>query len=308
MVLESNAYVRRVGLYADMFTYNTSGSFGPKLPPTVPSSNFPTILDTSVEKSYGTLTYNNSPNSYPSVDDAYTFKEPKYFVGKCPSNKKIRDFGPSVVPSPTPEPPKKKEKSCNVVNEPIIEQFEDIEEQLKNLNIMLFVDKKCPFSRKQLEQTTTKSMKVFDIKNKKHKQQFTDYGGFATPFFFSTSSNRSYTGFDSNPSRLLKNLSIVENFSSGLDQRIKDLEIVIYSSKHCPYCNMLHKMLSDKNQLQNVDLIDDMTKMENVDKIEGFPYIFSRKTNKNMTGCPQDLESMIMVLENDNKSIERTKL
>lgn len=310
MVLDSNNYVRRVALYADMLDYNSSSQLGPKLPATVPSNNFPTILDTPVTSSYEVLTYNNSLNTYPSLDSAYTFKEPKYFVGKCPDNKKVRDFGPSVVPQPTPEPPKKKELSCNVVNQPIVEQFQNYVgmDELKSLNILLFVDKKCPYSRNQLQQSTTELMQVLDIKKKKNKQKFTDYGGFATPYFYSLSTNQGYTGFESNISRLYKKLSVKEKFTNSLEQKIKDLDIVVYSSKQCPYCNMLYKMLSDNNQLNNVQIIEEMSKMENIDKVQGFPYIFSQKTKKDMTGCPQDLESMLLVLQEDNKPIERTNL
>jgi hypothetical protein len=122
MVLDNNSYVRRVALYSDLFDYNNSSQFGPKLPATVPSSKFPTVLDNSTKHSYSVLTYENNQNGYPSIDSAYTFKEPKYFVRKSPNNEKIRNFGPSVVPIPTPEPIKKKEaeKSCNIVNEPIV--------------------------------------------------------------------------------------------------------------------------------------------------------------------------------------------
>lgn len=312
MVLDNNSYVRRVALYSDLFDYNNSSQFGPRLPATVPSSKFPTILDTSTKHSYSVLTYDNNQNGYPSIDSAYTFKEPKYFVGKCPHNQKIRDFGPSVVPTPTPEPSKKmeSEKSCNVVNEPIVEPFkqENPMEQLKKLNILLFVDKKCPFSRNQLKQESVKVMDVIDIKKRKHKQMFTDYGGFATPFFYSLKTNRSYTGFEANDETILKNISIVENFTNSTSSKIKELDVVIYSSKQCPYCNMLYKMLSDNNQLNNVTIIEDMNQMENVENIQGFPYIFSRKTKKHMTGAPQDVESMLLVLQEDEQPLKRTQL
>ncbi len=312
MILDNNSYVRRVALYSDLFDYNNSSQFGPKLPATVPSSKFPTILDNSTKHSYSVLTYENNQNSYPSIDSAYTFKEPKYFVGKCPNNEKIRDFGPSVVPVPTPEPKKKKEaeKSCNVVNEPIVEGFqeENTMEQLKKLNILLFIDKKCPFSRNQLKQESTQTMDVIDIKKKKNKQMFTDYGGFATPFFYSLSTNRSYTGFEPNDKTIVKNMSVIENFSNSTSGKIKDLDIVIYSSKQCPYCNMLYKMLSDNNQLNNVTIVDDMNQMENIENIQGFPYIFSRKTKKHMTGAPQDLDSLLLVMQEDEQPLKRTEL
>lgn len=316
MVLDNNSYVRRVALYSDLFDYNNSSQFGPKLPATVPSSKFPTMLDNTKEHSYSVLTYENNQSGYPSIDSAYTFKEPKYFVGKCPSNKKVRDFGPSIVPTPTPGSNKVhvEEKSCNIVNESIVEPFKNkIEEenpleQLEKMKVLLFVDKKCPYSRNQLQQKSAKMMEVIDIKKNKNKQMFTNYGGFATPFFYSMLTNRSYTGFEPNEKKLYKNLSVVENFSNSMDSKVKDLDIVIYSSKQCPYCNMLYKMLSDNNQLNNVTVIEDMSQMENVENIQGFPYIFSRKTNKNMTGAPQDVESMLLVLQEDEQPIKRTQL
>lgn len=310
--MDNNGYVRRVALYSELDEYNLASQFGPKLPPTVPSNKFPTLLDSTTKQSYSVLTYDNSPHTYPTVDSAYTYTEPKYFVGKCPDNSKVRDFGRSVVPQPTPNPIQEKQ-SCNVVNEPINEGFKHIDynQSLKDLDILLFIDKKCSFSREQLKQKLIDNMQIMDIKKRKNKQLFTDYGGFATPYFYSTKTNRGMTGFEKNEKKIYDSLYVVEHFTPSpktLPEKMRELDIVIYSSKQCPYCMLLYRMLNDNNVLEEVTIIEDVSKMKNVDSIQGFPFIFSQKTGKKITGVPQDLHTLTLVLQEDEKPLRRTNL
>lgn len=296
--MEKNSYVHRFSLYSDIDMYNKSSQLGPELPPTVPSQMFPTFLEQKTNNSYDVLTYNNSLYNYPSVDSAYPAKEPKYFVGKCPENKMIREFkfeNMKETATPTPIP-----KSCQVENEPIREGFTT--NNLKDLNILLFYDKKCPFSKEQLKQEFTDQLTLKDIKKKENKQMLTNIGGTSVPTFYSLKTNRKYVGLEKNPNNLYKNLSMKETFISPIQQKVKDLDIVIYSSKSCPYCIQLEQMLRNDNVLDYVTIITDPSQMENTSSIQGYPYCFSRKTNKNMMGAPYSTNLLIERLSDDGRT------
>ena len=278
--------------------YNKSSQIGPELPPTVPSQMFPTILEQKTNNSYDILTYNNSLYNYPSVESAYPDKEPKYFVGKSPENKKLREFKfenmkESATPTPIPQ-------SCQVENEPIREGFKL--DDLKDLDILLFYDKKCPFSKEQLKQDFNDQLTLKDIKIRGNKQMLTNIGGTSVPFFYSLKTNRKYIGLEKNSENLFKNLSSKETFLSPQQEKVKNLDVVIYSSNHCPYCIRLNEMLKKENLLDYVTVINDTSKMENLSNIQGFPYCFSRKTNKNMTGAPHSSDILIKRLSEDYRS------
>ena len=100
-------YVAPMNNYVDLDKYNKDTQFGPPLPSSVPSMQFPTILDQKPIQSYDILTHNTSQN-YPDVNKAYgnDFQQ-KYYVAKCPTNQFIRPFGGSAerpTPTPTPKP------------------------------------------------------------------------------------------------------------------------------------------------------------------------------------------------------------
>lgn len=302
MESKSNGIVSRASLYADIDMYNKSSQLGPELPPTVPSQMFPTFLEQPVHNSYDILTYDNSLYNYPSVQSAYPFQEPKYYVGKCPENNMIREFNFETIKetkTPTPIP-----KSCNVVNEPIREGYTSGD--LKDLDIVLFIDKKCPFSKEQLKQSFINEITIKDVKKKENKQMLTNMGGTATPYFYSLKTNKFYTGLEKNLENLYKILSQKETFMNESQQKVKELDIIIYSSPNCPYCVKLKKMLQDEGMMEHVSLIEDMSKMKNLEQIQGFPYLMSNKTSKNMTGCPHSMDVLIEQLSIDTKG--RTQL
>ena len=296
--MEKNSLVHRISLYSDIDMYNKSSQLGPELPATVPSQMFPTFLEQKTNSSYDVLTYNNSLYNYPSVSSAYPFEEPKYFVGKCPENKMIREFkfeNMKETATPTPIP-----KSCQIENEPIREGFTNSD--LKDLDIILFYDKKCPFSKEQLKQSFNDQLTLKDVKKKENKQMLTNIGGTSVPMFYSLKTNRKYVGLEKNPQNLYKNLSRKETFISPQQQKVKDLDIVIYSSNSCPYCTKLNEMLKNDNIIDYVTVINDTSQMENLSSIQGFPYSFSRKTNKNMTGAPYSTELLIERLSDDGRT------
>ena len=107
---------------------------------------------------------------------------------------------------------------------------------------------------------------------------------------------------EKNSENLFKNLSSKETFLSPQQEKVKNLDVVIYSSNHCPYCIRLNEMLKKENLLDYVTVINDTSKMENLSNIQGFPYCFSRTTNKNMTGAPHSSDILIKRLSEDYRS------
>ena len=273
------------------------------LPATVLSSKYPTILtDEPMQKNYNALTHKNtSSDGYPVVRHAYTEDDPKYIVYQSPSGKVVRDFltDPSLVMTPKPDEPP---KSCDIENQAIVEGFQksiNYSKEIPNLDIILFVHKKCPYSKKQLSTTFTKMMKIVHINKRREKQMFTDHGGFATPYFFSKKTNRSYTGYLPTVDQIYSTLSLPEKFTytpSNYHEKVKDLDIQVYNLHGCPHCDNFKTLLRKNKLIDQVTMIDDMNKMEAVDEIKGWPTIKSRKTGKSMTGAPFTIDVLISYL------------
>jgi len=316
--------------------YNNLGSYNEgsrELPATVPSSKFQTILNyknySKTDDRYGILTYGVHDVSYPTVSSAYGIeREPEYVVMREPDGKVIRKFtGMETKESETPKPIMNR-KNCNVKNEPIVERFKDYDSILKNLDIVLFVDKKCKYCIKQLDMDFSKNFKILDIKERQNKQNFTDLGGFATPFFNSKKSGRSFTGVLDSPQKVLEALGKShhdyekqvkedklhhsdkgkhkehklyesnENYDdspsdSNLYKQLKDLDIVVYSSSGCPHCTTFKNMCKQENVSSYIDIVEDVSKMDRISEVKGFPTLYSKKTKKSMTGAPPNLSVMI---------------
>ena len=293
-------YTKPVALYQDLQDYNKNS---PLLPPTVLSGKYPTILtDEPMQKNYNALTHKDTnSDGYPVVRHAYTEDDPKYIVYQCPGGKVVRDFltDPSLVMTPKPDEPP---KSCDIENQAIVEGFQksiDYSKEIENLDIILFVHKKCPYSKKQLSTTFTKMMKIVHINKRREKQMFTDHGGFATPYFFSKKTNRSYTGYLPTVDQIYSTLSLPEKFTytpSNYEQKVKDLDIQVYNLHGCPHCDNFKTLLRKNKLIDQVTIIDDMEKMEAVNEIKGWPTIKSRKTGKSMTGAPFTIDVLISYL------------
>jgi glutaredoxin len=314
-------------MYNNLSSYNEGSR---ELPATVLSSKFQTILDNTNHSSehdkFSVLTYGVHDVSYPTVNSAYGKEfEPHYVVMREPDGKVVRKFkGVETKESETPKPIMN-QKNCNVKNEPIVERFKNYDSILKDLDIVLFVDKKCKYCIKQLDMNFSKNFKILDIKERDIKQKFTDLGGFATPFFHSKNSGRSFTGVLESPQKALDALGkshhdykkkvklqhsdkgkhkehklyesnekyIDASSNSDLYKQIKDLDIVVYSSNGCPHCTTFKNMCKEENVLPYIDIVEDSSKMDRISEVKGFPTLFSKKTNKTMTGAPPNLSVMI---------------
>ena len=99
------SFVQPVVDYATLHSYNQDTTMHFVKYKNVPSSSFPILPSISTDMPTDVLTHHTDKN-YPTVQKAYgPIKSPKYYVGKCPSNQFVREFGSS---SATPSPVVKK--------------------------------------------------------------------------------------------------------------------------------------------------------------------------------------------------------
>lgn len=285
----SNSYNNSMSSYANLEKYNKASHFGPKLPPTTPSNNFPTILEQKPIASYDVLTL-GSQTEYPGVKNAYGDScSQKYFVAKCPSNKEIRPFNDHSVVTPAP-------RRCNVETEEIVEGFSD----LKDLEVVVFVDMsgKCKFSNVLKSGGLDEYKAVVDINaSPKNEQEFTNMGGYATPYFYSLKTNKSVTGLVSKD-KLVEMLSYHEGYEHPMKKKVRDMKLKVYVMEMCGYCQKLKQMLEEAGITDDdVEYIKDLASHRHeLQNVRGFPHIKSMKTGKEMTGYPGSMENLMKQL------------
>ena len=95
-----------------------------------------------------------------------------------------------------------------------------------------------------------------------------------------------------NKTRYSTNLT---NTSSSLPlttaDKLKALDIVMYSSPTCFFCTQLKNLLKNENNDRYITIIEDQRQIPR--EIQAFPYIMSRKTGKNIIGAPKNIDDMI---------------
>lgn len=271
--------------------YNTL--IAQKLPPTIPSQNYPVILEQGNKYGYDALTHNSDDNNYYNVKNAYgTNCTPNFFVAKCPQNKFIRPFlpGPKEFISPS---------ACPVENELISEGFTpDLLSKVKALNLVVFYDKSCPHSKNTIQSmintlgadNVNKFVELRDISKDSNEQELTNLGGYAVPFIFSRTTNNSVTGYFP-LEKTLQDLSSSSN--NSLSDKIKNLQLKVYIMKGCHFCDRLKELLQNfQSHIEYRNGLDNRWKNE-LKNVQGFPHIISSKTGKHLTGLPQSLNHLI---------------
>jgi glutaredoxin len=283
--------------YSTPSNYNTL--FAQKLPPTVPSMNFPVVLEQGNVHGYDALTHDGDGNQYYNVKSAYgTSCTPNFFVAKCPDNKFIRSFlpGPNETVSPS---------ACPLENGLVSEGYASISGDMisiiNSLGLIFFYDKNCEFSKKMYQEFISvmgsdnfhKSVQLRDVSIKSNEQELTNYGGYAVPFVVSTSTNNTVTGYM--PLRQLVSTISKKNVSSDI-QQVRDLNINVYVMENCEYCRKLKSMLDPFGSA--ITYLDgtDPANASSVAKAPGFPFIVSKKTGKNMVGLPSTIQQMVNTL------------
>lgn len=295
----NNTSVSSYNEYGSQQRYNTL--FANKLPDTVPSMNFPVVLQQNTSKPYGydALTHDSDGTGYYTVKTGYSRDcEPVYNTVKCPENRVLRPFLPShqiITPSASP-----------IQNELISEGYSlDLVNKIKNLELSLYHDvANCPHSKKLFNELTNaigidnvkRFVQLKDINNKSNEQQMTNLGGYAVPFVYSNSTNNSVTGYY--PLNQLLNELSKRNEHSKLKKKIIELDIVLYVLENCVYCQKVKEMLGDLLHL--VQVIDAMNPnvREQIKNFPGFPVLVSKKTGKHKVGLPNSIHELVKHLSN----------
>lgn len=89
----------------------------------------------------------------------------------------------------------------------------------------------------------------------------------------------------------------------SLSEVVKNLDIHVLAKPSCPACKML-KTLLDQNHLTNsVDIVDPQMMSSSAfrfyphrDKINGVPFIWSRKTGRTIEGAPRSVQELVQGL------------
>jgi len=292
----TNAYASPYSEYTHLSSYYKGSQFGPKLPASVPSNAYPTILKQGNEHGYEALTHDTDGNSYYNVEKAYgTSCQPKYYVAKCPENKFIRPFVPNAgntdmgppTPCPVktegiaegftmpPMPPTRMPSSSMPTRLPSptmlpLMNSSPLVGQLQHLKILFFYDKSCPHSRQAMDSYQkalypTPIHKVFlsvrDVSQFNNEKLLTELGGTATPFFFSQTTNRSVTGYVALEA-LLSGLqgSSRESYhsSSGgsMASKVQSLQIVVFVMQGCVFCDKIKEMLAKEGLDKMVQFVN----------------------------------------------------
>jgi glutaredoxin len=293
----NNNAVSSYNEYGTGARYNTL--FANKLPETVPSMNFPTILDQTPIRSYDALTRDSDGTGYYSYLTGYgTSCAQNYFVAKCPENKFLRVFqpGPQQFVSPSASP---------VANELVSEGFAaDPLTQIKNLQITLFYDKDCPHCKKTIASideaigvnNREQYVQLKDVKVGKNEQELVNSGGYAVPFLVSGLTHNTVTGFFP-LEKTLADLSAFKDKSNSTHQHIRDLGVVVYEMDNCPYCTSLHSMLAPYQDVVQFKNGLDPVNAPSLQGVKGFPHIVSKTTGKSVTGCPASIDNLIKDLK-----------
>ena len=292
--------------YGTPSMYNTL--IAQKLPPTVPSMQFPTVLDQNPQVPYGydALTHDGDGTAYYTVNKAYgNACNPSFSVVKCPSNKFIRHFqpGPQQFVSPAPS------AACEVQTEFVSEGFStDVVETVKKLKITFFYDpKSCPHSLKAYKALVdaigtqnlhdSSVISVKNIREKSNEQEMTNLGGYALPFFFSATTNNSVTGFVP-VNVLLEELGkpVKEGFDKPPHyQELQNLHVTVYVMKGCHFCSKIEKMLEP---YKSIVTFKEASQFPNeVKGFRGFPTSVSATTKGTYIGLPRSLEDFIQGLK-----------
>ena len=288
------------------------GQSGPSLPPTIPSMQYPTLMQDDQKKyGYNSLTHGNGQGYY-DVQSAYgTSCQPKFYVGQCPSNKFVRPFVPDANDTVSG-------KSCLQPGMLISEGYSSFKKP-----VQFFFEKTCTHCINAHKNLT----KVFgdrfdsmfamkDVALPGNLQMMSNLGGFATPFFFNEDTGCSATGDMSTPD-LMKALlcnnkpqpsrmptrgphmpthAPMNDLASTVDQ----LKMEVFIMNGCGWCDKLKQEIRQSGLEKYIKISDaSEARKQNID-VRGFPHTISHTTGKGVPGYMRipDLVARLYSVEN----------
>lgn len=293
--------------YAGLNEYNKQSQFGPRIPPTMPLQNFPTVLEQSNKYGYDVLSYGTPNSGYYDVAQAYGNScNPRFYTRECPSNKKISPFVPQASNTANLK------QSIGVENQLISEGFEqDIEaalEKLRPIHFFYMPPNKCTYCAAALEMIRPYSryFVLHDISDEDNLRLLTHYNGFAVPYFFVSNGN-SVTGLwklrdlvDALLGRKSHNMPtpMPDQKMDQIAQDLLRLALVVYVMEGCHFCKSLLSRFEKAGYLPHIRVENGLAP-ENRQKTmhaRGFPFTVSTTTKKHVEG-DMDIQSIIQRLK-----------
>ena len=164
---------------------------------------------------------------------------------------------------------------------------------IRDLNIIVFFDKKCPFSKEAKKMFkkdgSLKHMKVVDAKKMPKSLK-------GVPAFVSKTTKETYIGLPKSSQHLAKELS---HKSKKSDNKFSDLKIDFYYSTNCGYCVKAKEMLEKDGILSAFNMKDSSGGLPQ--GVTGVPAFLSKATGKVHVGKPSssdELYNKLSVKEN----------
>jgi glutaredoxin len=281
-----------------------SSSMSPSMPPSMTPSTRPGMPPSMTPGMSPSMQPGMPPSMQPGMPPSMTPGMPPAMKPGMPPAMK-----PGMPPSMTPGMPPSMKPGMS----PSIENFEHPSPSLTDLQIHLFVQDGCKFcvhAKQFLKQNHIENqVMIHDLKDSYNLDLFKKFKGQAIPFFISLKTMKSFTGVPKSISDLISKLSVMTHSPSvmthspssmSLPQMIQNLQLEMFFSTHCSYCKKLRSLLQQSNLLnfvkiyyENDQATHDIAKKY---KIQGFPFILSRKTGKHITGAPPSIQQLISAL------------
>lgn len=296
--------------YAGLDEYNKQSQFGPRLPPTAPLQNFPTVLEQPNKRGYDVLSYGTPNSGYYDVAQAYGNScNPKFYVRECPTNKKVSPFVPQVKNTVNFK------QNTGVENQLISEGFEnpvsleDAFEKLKPIHFFYLPPNKCSYCASALEMIRpyNQYFQLHDISDEDNLRLLTHYNGFAVPYFYASNGN-SVTGLWKIEDlvvallgrKLVPSPTGTPEPQGGdiISQELLKLAIIIFVMEGCHFCKSLISRFEKAGYLHHVRVEDGLAphNRDKTSRARGFPFIVSTITNKHTEG-DMEIESIIKKLK-----------
>jgi len=282
--LTSNLY----NIYAVPPMYNSI--IAEKLPSSVPSQSFPTILvQDQKEFGYNSLTHDSDLTGYYSRNSAYGSNcEPPYVVAKCPDNRVIRPFHPKDIIS-----------SANIAS-PHTNITEGYNSPPK---ILFFTKDGCIHCKKAYDEYKQILGSQFDeifivknVSNPANLKELQQYGASGLPFFVSASSSRPNSVLGHRPFHQLLNELNVNSSTPSSNQNVEDiikqLQIVVLTIPNCIHCKKVKELLAPYSK----DIMYAKANHPLQGIVKGFPFIMSERTKKSYLGTPSSIQELIKAL------------
>lgn len=283
--------------YAQLDTYNIKSVWGPPVSPIVPPMQYIQLPHDYNNYGYNALSHDYTGVGYYTVESGYGKKCTSFHMAQCPGNEPVRPPAPAFVST---APPMMREAFT-------LEKKKPLRDTIDMLDLVVYVDtKNCPHSQSLVnllrQEGLLDAVAVKDISNPNFRNELAQNGANGVPYTRSRTNGTSITGCPPSVDVLIGALEKkkVQPNGSGptlhpqLARKLKDLDIVVYTSDSCHFC-VMYKAFLEKAGLRPYFKIIDLTNKEQVVKdpylqtnqLPAIPFTYSHKLKTSFPGMPR---------------------